>query len=279
MTRKNKVTKRVSDDPNRLTYDYASSRLSDGREAVVVTDHVTIQPPLRFGGSKTGRSVSPFNSTAVVQLMVEGDDTPLFTCRRGDYVTNNAHGVYMHTTHHDRVYNIAPRYPEDVIKLVLRTQRQLKHDGVKAYNEATADELNKRGVKTVSGRDWTSQMVHHLVQDYGDRYRTRLWKRRDTPDVNDQAAAVTKVVNMINVPFPDEPESRLAAVYESARVVLADIALYTQRVAERVIDLERLIVVAEQTKRTATINDEEIAMLRRKAAKFDRLFSLASEDD
>lgn len=272
-----KRVRRVVDDASRLTYDYASSRLSDGREAVVVTDHVTIQPPLRSAGSKTGRSVSPFNTTAVVQLMVEGDDTPLFTCRRGDYVTNNAHGVYMHTTHHDRVYNIAPRYPEDVIKLVLRTQRQLKHDGVKAYNEATADELNKRGVKTVSGRDWTSQMVHHLVQDYGDRYRTRLWKRRDTPDVNDQT--VTKVVNMINVPFPDEPESRLAAVYESARVVLADIALYTQRVAERVIDLERLIVVAEQTKHTATISDEEITMLRRKAAKFDRLFSLASEDD
>jgi hypothetical protein len=281
-----KSAKRVAEDPNRLTYDYASNRLSDEREAVVVSDHATIKSPF----TRNGKPATPFNTDAVVQLMVEGDDTPLFTCRRGDYVSNNAHGVYMHTTHHDRVYASVPRYSEETIKLVLRLHRQYKHDRVKNYNEATADDLNKRGIKSYSGLPWTNQMVHHIVQDYGATYRTRLWKRRDTPhEFEKRAATVTadaveiteKIVHHVNINFPDDPNARITAVYDSMQVVLDDVVRYAQRIAERVTDMHRLIAVAQETKSTPVtplIDEEELAMLRRKAAKFDRLFSLASED-
>src|SRR5688572_9442033 len=151
---------RVANDPNRLTYDYVANRLSDGREAVVVSEETKIT-------NKIGDQVVNFTSRDVIELLVDNGDgttTTLYTCRRGDFLNERPFPIISHITHHDRTYATGPRYTEDVIRTVLRTVKELRAAGVKDHNERAADRLNQLDIISANGKRWTAGMIHHITQ-------------------------------------------------------------------------------------------------------------------
>ena len=265
----------------KLTYDAATSKLSDGREAIIVGP-----------GRVNGTAVIPeFVSDEVLELAVDvgdGETTTLFTCIDGCFVADHARSVHTHSSHHGRTYPTGPLYDEEVIRTVLRTiKRHRMMNGSRNVHKDTAAELNVIKIPTVQGKPWTAGAVHHIDKAYSSKYRVHVRRQKNGDDETEidvtpvssppaSTSETERVTQMIQVDFPDEPGPRLAAVYESMKIVHADIVSYANRITERVIDLERLMIVASETKSFA-VDEEELEDLRTRAARWDQFFALTRD--
>jgi hypothetical protein len=140
----------------------------DGIEIIAREPALAPHPHPRLKGK-----LVPFSGVSKLLL---ADDTECYECDRcGDtfdtarQVTSHASGKHAVTA--KRATNV------ETVKIVLRVlaqqRAQAKAEGRRSFLQETADELNRRGIKSYRGQAWTDGSVNHLYLKYHNTYRTR----------------------------------------------------------------------------------------------------------
>lgn len=258
----------------KLTYDVAKNLLSDGRAAVIMG-------AARVNGTP---SIPPFTSSEALELAVDdgaGELSILYTCRDGDFVSENALSVHTHAAHHGRTYQTGPMYDVETIKMVLRTVKQCRIDGIKAPEDAAAAKLNTFGLKTHHGKDWTRSAVRHIVDAYSDRYRVHVRRPKNDADPSKIEIDVTPVSS------PPATSAETAAETHEIKTHISeeDLQEHARKMLNGVTVLRAWIneyIAMTCDDRTVPegftlIADTDLDDLRVKAARWDQFFALTRE--
>lgn len=214
-----------------------------------------------------GRMV-PFNGVSKVLLV---DGTEGYEC---DFCGDIQPSARQVVSHRSGKHTKSPKRSTDVevVKTVLRIlahERAKAHaEGRKEFNQAAADELNKRGLTTYHGLEFTAQTVNSLHQRYKAVYKIRVPRIAGPRPV---AADVAILTAPLGVDLPDiKPVTKAPEVDEDGFVALDDDKLFAaihkdlqvlRDVANR---LEMHVLTAEDRARqrsTMDLDDEALRAL------------------
>jgi hypothetical protein len=146
----------------------ANKTTPDGIEIIAREPAISEHPHPRFKGK-----LVPFSGVSKLLLV---DGTERHECDRcGDTFET----VRQVTSHASGKHAVTTKRSTDVetVKIVLRVLAQerakAKAEGRRSFLQETADELNRRGIKSYRGQAWTDGSVNHLYLKYHKTYRTR----------------------------------------------------------------------------------------------------------
>jgi len=167
--------------------------------------------------SQKGKMV-PFSGVSKVLL---ADGTEGYECDFCGDIKDTARQV---TSHRSGKHTKSPKRATDVetVKTVLRVlaheRAKAKADGRRDFNSPTAEELNRRGLRTYHGQPWTADTVHSLYQKYKATYKVR------TPRVGPRPV---KVAAETAAAVLERPKVKAPEVNEDGFVTLEDEALFS----------------------------------------------------
>lgn len=130
--------------------------------------------------------------TGITQLLL-ADGSEKYACDDDDVVFDSLRSVVSHRASHTRTGR--PATNVDTIKAVLRAVKRYGDDHGR-YTKA-ANDLNRVGVRTYHGREWSPGSVRHIYLAYDAVYRVRVAQRKATKsDVSATTVERTRVARV-----------------------------------------------------------------------------------
>ena len=208
-----------------------------------------------------GRMV-PFNGVSKVLL---ADGAEGYEC---DFCGDIQPSARQVVSHRSGKHTKSPKRATDVevVKTVLRVlareRAKAKAEGRKEFNQAAADELNSRGVKTYHGNEWTPSSVNSLYLRYKAVYKIREPRIAGPRPVKIAAETATSVLERPIEKAPEVDEDGFVALDDDKlfAMIHADLQLL-RTVADR---LETHVLAAEDRSRqrsTMDLDDEALRAL------------------
>lgn len=198
----------------------------------------------------------------------------MYACKHGDFVSLQARAVSGHANHHFRprgAYFTGSRYDVETIKMILRLVKEIKQTNTRGFLAAAAIELNERGMKTVSGNEWTAGSVGNIWQTFRSKYRVHVPRKRDVAVSSTLTSTKsTDHVAQLDIALLDATELEMTLIDRLTELAL-DVTRYVESRRAHVCETA---TPSDQT----LVENEELELLRRKARKWDTIFSLGDEE-
>jgi hypothetical protein len=180
-----------------------------------------------------------------------------------------------HMQQHTRDYK--PLYTPETIKQILRLVKS--NANVRNRNQVVANELNRLGVDTARGRQWTAGAVSSVYRNYKSIYNVRVSRRRDVSGANTPVVAHA-ATELVSSGSSSPNGTKAITKHEDILVVMSQLGMGITHMSNAVRDQQSalsrmdeswklLMDIIERVQTTTSVDPEIVE----KARRFDALMA------